>query len=98
MTEPKIDVVRNDQADRYEIHVDGELSGFTAIEVEPDATVMPHTEIDGKFEGRGLSKVLIQRALDDLRSRGDKIVPTCPAVARFINKHPEYADLVTARS
>jgi len=98
MTEPKIDVVRNDQADRYEIHVDGELAGFTVIEVEPDATVMPHTEIDGKFEGRGLSKVLIQRALDDLRSRGDKIVPTCPAVARFINKHPEYADLVTARS
>jgi len=98
MTEPKIAVLRNDQAHRYEIHVDGELAGFTVIEVGPEATVMPHTEIDGRFEGRGLSKVLIQRALDDLRARGDKVVPVCAAVVRFIAKHPEYADLVTARS
>lgn len=98
MTEPKIDVVRNDEADRYEIHVDDELAGFTVIQVDPDATVMPHTEVDEKFEGRGLSTVLIQRALDDLRSRGDKVVPTCQAVARFIDKHPDYADLVTARN
>jgi len=97
MTEPNIEVDRNDDAHRYEIHVDGELAGFTVIEPGAGVTVMPHTEIDDKFGGRGLSTILIQRALDDLRARGDKIVPSCPAVARFIAKHADYADLVVSR-
>jgi predicted GNAT family acetyltransferase len=94
MTTPQIDVVRNEDAGRYEIRVDGEVAGFTLIEVRADVTVMPHTEIDERFAGRGLATQLVKGALDDLRARGDKIVPRCPLVRAFIAKHPEYQDLV----
>lgn len=37
---------------------------------------------------------LIRGTLDQLRARGTKLVPQCPFMAAFIDKHPEYADLV----
>ncbi|MFC6714248.1 GNAT family N-acetyltransferase [Branchiibius cervicis] len=33
-------------------------------------------------------------ALDDLREKGVHVVPSCPYVRRWIDQHPEYADLV----
>ena len=33
-------------------------------------------------------------ALDDIRARGLVVVPLCPFVARYVERHPEYDDLV----
>ena len=41
-----------------------------------------------------LVRVLRRHALDDARSEGLNVIPTCPAVARYIAQNPEYADLV----
>lgn len=92
-----IEVTRNEGDGRYEIRVDGVLAGLTVIQVGsgPDgATVMPHTEIDEQFGGRGLATTLVRSALDDIRARGDKVVATCPLVRRFIEKNPDYQDLL----
>ncbi|MEW6420481.1 MAG: GNAT family N-acetyltransferase [Deinococcota bacterium] len=37
---------------------------------------------------------MVQAALDDTRAQGCRVVPACPFVAAFIQKHPGYADLV----
>jgi hypothetical protein len=37
----------------------------------------------------------VEGALDDLRARGLALVPLCPFVAGYIERHPGYADLVT---
>ena len=58
------------------------------------ARELPHTVVDSKFRGEGLSKPLIKFALDDARGDNLSVVPSCPAVARYIVQHPEYKDLV----
>jgi predicted GNAT family acetyltransferase len=45
-------------------------------------------------EGSGVGSALVAGALDDIRSRGLRVVPLCPFVAAFIRRHSEYADLV----
>ncbi|MEO6887249.1 MAG: GNAT family N-acetyltransferase [Jatrophihabitantaceae bacterium] len=87
-------VTRNDELGRYEIRVDGELAGFTEFVVGPEVTELPHTEVDSKFAGQGLAKVLIGGALDDFRERGTKIIAQCEFVAGFIAKNPAYQDLL----
>lgn len=79
---------------RYVIIVDGEEAGFAAYEPTEDALDFNHTVVHEQFQGKGLSKPLIQAALDDVRANRGTIIPTCSAVARFIEKNPEYADLV----
>ena len=89
------DVRRNDDAGRYELWLDGDLVGHTRFAPRPDgALVFPHTEIDEERRGEGLGGELIAGALDDVRSRGESIVPECRAVAGFIDDNPAYADLV----
>jgi uncharacterized protein len=89
------DVRRNDDEGQYEIWVDGGPVGRTEFRIRDDGVlVFPHTEIDGDRRGQGLAGQLVEAALDDVRSRGEKIVAQCPVVAGFVDDHPEYADLL----
>ena len=36
----------------------------------------------------------MKSALDDVRARSRMIVPLCPFVASYIDRHGEYADLI----
>lgn len=87
-------VVVNEDAGRYEIQVDGETAGFSQFRVKGTVATFPHTEISPEYEGQGLASTLIRHALDDMRARGMTVVPRCPFVRAFIEKHPEYQDLV----
>lgn len=87
-------IEHNANADRYEVYVDGEPAGFTQARLDGDVVVMDHTEIDDRFSGQGLGGELVGAALDDLRAAGRTVRPTCSYVQRFIDEHPDYADLV----
>jgi predicted GNAT family acetyltransferase len=87
-------VVANEDEDRYEIFVDGELAGYTEARVDGDVVLFPHTQIESQHEGQGLASQLIREALDDVRSKGLRVIATCPFVRRFIQQHPEYQDLL----
>jgi predicted GNAT family acetyltransferase len=92
---PTIDVVRNDDLARYEIRVDGNVVGFSEYRPRPgNRQVFVHTEIDPEYRGQDLAALLVEGALDDSRRLGYTVVPVCPFVRRFIDEHPEYADLV----
>ncbi|WP_019202153.1 GNAT family N-acetyltransferase [Tsukamurella sp. 1534] len=87
-------VVRNDAEGRYDITVNGELAGFTQFVDRGEQRIFPHTELDEKFSGRGLSSTLVHDALADTRAAGKRVVPVCPLVAKYVSKHPEVADIV----
>jgi hypothetical protein len=87
-------VVENADEGRYEIVVDGEVAGFTRVDIDGDVATFPHTEIASEFEGHGLASELIRGALDDVRSKGLRVVARCPFVRAFIDKNPEYQDLL----
>jgi uncharacterized protein len=79
---------------RYEIHSDGRLAGYVIYGSRPKLIALVHTEILPEFEGKGLGSELVREALDDARSRGMGVLPFCPFANGWIERHPEYADLV----
>ncbi|MFF3916819.1 GNAT family N-acetyltransferase [Streptomyces sp. NPDC001852] len=86
-------VEHNDAMHRYEILVDGERAGLTAYRDRGEQRVFYHTEVDDAFAGRGLASRLVKEALTDVRESGKRVVPVCPYVAKFLNKHEEFADI-----
>jgi len=90
------DVRDNPELERFEIHVDGALAGFTQYRQRRNLIAFVHTEIDPSYEGQGLGSVLVKHALDEARKRELAVLPFCPFVRGYIERHPDYLDLVPA--
>ena len=85
----------NPQQTRYEARIDGELAGFAEYHLTDRLVVFTHTEVDERFEGRGVGSALARYALDDVRADGSRqVLPLCPFIKGWIGKHPDYQDLV----
>jgi predicted GNAT family acetyltransferase len=87
-------IADNPQRQRFEILVDGELAGFVTYRRQPGQIEFIHTEIDDRFEGQGLGGKLVAFVLDDARGNGLAVLPSCPFVKDYIQRHREYVDLV----
>ena len=89
-----IRVVDAQERSRFEIHVDGEVAGFSEYRRRPGRIAFIHTLIDPRFEGHGLGSQLVSSALSAARSEGLSVLPFCPFVRGYIAGHAEYLDLV----
>jgi uncharacterized protein len=84
---------------RYELRVGGEVAGFVDYRfAAEDRIVLVHTEVDERFEGHGVGSRLARGVLDDARAHGWQVVPRCPFIAEYIERHPEYQDLTRSRA
>lgn len=88
------DTVRNNtDENRYELSVDGHLAA-TYYRIADGVITFVHTEVPDALAGRGVGSKLVKGALDQVRAAGLKVVPQCPFVRAYIEKHPDYADLL----
>jgi predicted GNAT family acetyltransferase len=78
---------------KYTIAVEGETVGLAAVADRGNQRVFYHTEVEERFGGRGLANILVGEALEASRVDGKRVVPVCPMVAAFIEKHPEFRDI-----
>ena len=81
-------------AERYEIRDGDRLLGIAAYQRRGDEVRFTHTEVNPDAGESGLGSKLVRAALDDVRGRGLTVVPLCPFVRGWIERHPDYADLV----
>ncbi|MDK3258792.1 GNAT family N-acetyltransferase [Blastococcus capsensis] len=82
------------ESDRFEIRNGERVLGVAAYQRRGDTLVFTHTEVDPDAGQSGLGSTLVRAALDEVRSRGGAVVPRCSFVAGWIERHPDYADLV----
>ena len=68
--------------------------GIAGVMCLAGLVLLIHTEVAEAVEGQGLGSRLVRGALDDIRARGLKVAPVCPFVLSYLERHPEYADLV----
>ncbi len=93
-----VQIAITDDADsqRYVVRVDGRRAGLLQYRLRPELIELVHTEIYEEFEGRGLGSQLISFALNEARERGLAVLPFCPFVNDYIQRHRQYVELVPA--
>ncbi len=82
---------------RYEALLDGERVGLADYVRTGGTVAFVHTEVDPSLGGRGIGGMLARTALDDARAEGLAVLPRCPFIKGWIDRHPDYADLVPVR-
>jgi len=88
-----VDVRRLDAEHAYVAEVDGRTVANLVYTERDDRLVLVETVVLPAMRGRGIATSLVAGALDDIRARGERIEVECPVVARFIARHPAYAEL-----
>lgn len=87
--------VRDDpERHRFVAEVDGEVAGFAVYHVRGGRYLFVHTEIDPAHEGKGIGSQLARAALDEVRGRGARVVPICPFIGAWVDRHADYGGLV----
>ena len=81
---------------RYEaLDESGAVAGFAKYHQRDGRVVFTHAEVDDAFEGQGVGSALARGSLDKVRAAGNPVVVECEFIASYIEKHPEYQDLLT---
>ncbi|MGB6350105.1 MAG: GNAT family N-acetyltransferase [Pseudolabrys sp.] len=82
----------NRERHRFELDADGHIA-FSNYKRSDGVLTILHTEVPKELEGHGVGSVLVRGVLDTARAEGLKVVPICPFVKAYMDRHPEYADL-----
>lgn len=86
--------VRDNKAlSRFELDIDKGVA-FASYRRTASAVIITHTETPRAMRGRGVASELVDGALQLIRAEGSKVVAGCGFVVDYLEKHPEFADLV----
>jgi predicted GNAT family acetyltransferase len=83
----------NKTESRFELNVEGAIA-FANYRLAPSTVIITHTETPRALRGRGIASALVKGALELIRADGLKVVAGCGFVADYLQKHPEFSDLV----
>ena len=83
----------NTERNRFELDADGHIA-FSNYKSADGVLTILHTEVPKALEGHGTGSALIRGVLDIARSQGLKVIAVCPFAKSYIERHPEYADLL----
>ncbi len=90
------EVTNNTELSRYEAHIDGELAGFAEYHLRSSSIVFTHTEV--LVPGQRVGGAIVRQSLDQIRAAGVyDVIPECPFYKAWLEKHPDYAELVHVR-
>lgn len=89
-----MEVTRNEKRHRFEVDTGEGIGVLEYSEPEVGVLDLQHTNVPEAARGRGAGDALVRAALDYARESGDKVIPTCPYVAAWIGRHPEYKEMI----
>ncbi|WP_114492956.1 GNAT family N-acetyltransferase [Candidatus Ulvibacter alkanivorans] len=86
-------VTQNEARKRFEAEVNNKLALIEYIKTK-DKIYLTHTEVPNELEGQGIASSMVKQVLNRIREQELALIPLCPFVAGYVNRHPEYASLL----
>lgn len=91
MADPQITRDDTDTKGRYVARVD-EVEGegeLTFSKASATLIIVDHTGVPDSMRGMGIAAALAQRAIEDARANGQKIMPLCPFMRSYMDRHKD---------
>ncbi|MCD0443382.1 N-acetyltransferase [Glycomyces sp. A-F 0318] len=89
-----VEVTDVPEQSRYEARIDGETVGFADYRRKDGTITFSSTHVEESAQDAGVGSALARHSLDAARAAGEQVVPVCPFYAGWIERHPDYADLL----
>ena len=83
----------NDTLHRLELEIEGSIA-FIEYKLTHDLLFLIHTEVPPALKGKGAGNAIVEKTLQFAKDNNYKIIPLCDFVRRYLEKHPEWNDIV----
>jgi predicted GNAT family acetyltransferase len=92
-----VKVEHREHEHRFIIRVDNEEAELTYTRPGPALIDIQHTYVPPSARGQGVAEALAAEAFQYAREQGDRVIPSCPFVRKWLASHPDEAALVDRR-
>lgn len=82
----------NAAASRFELEVEGAIA-YVDYHHEGAILHLDYAKVPPELAGRGLGSRLVRETLEFVAGRGERVVPVCGFIARFMRENPEFDGL-----
>lgn len=90
-----IEIRHDEESERFVAVVDGAEAVVQYGRPDEQTIDLFRTYTPEALRGRGIAGHVVEAALEYAQAQGLRVLPTCPYVSRFVEKHPEYRALLT---
>ena len=87
-----IEVTHNEDANRFETVIDGQLSKLDYT-INGDTIVMTHVGVNPAHRGNGVAAKITQTALEYAKEKSLRVIPMCSYVGAYIRRNKQYMEL-----
>lgn len=88
------DVRHDPDARRFTVTELGHEAYLEYYELPDGAVDYAHTYTPQEVRGRGIATAIIREALEWARANDRTVVPGCPFVRTYVDRHPEYESVI----
>jgi predicted GNAT family acetyltransferase len=88
----ELEITHNPAESRFETWIEGKLSKLDYME-NGGTIVMMHVGVNPEHRGQGVAGKLTEVALEYAREKSLRVIPTCPYIAAYIRRNPQYVEL-----
>lgn len=88
-------VIDNPARQRYELEIAGQIA-FINYQRAAGVVTMTYAKVPAELNGQGIGSMLVEGALQLARAQGEQVVPLCSFIAAYMDRHPEYSDLLAS--
>ena len=90
-------MIHNPEKSRFEADLNGDIAVLVYMKVG-DTLIFHHTEVPEALEGQGIASQLAKFGLDYVKQNEITAAALCPFVKRYVEKHPEYQNLLKLKA
>lgn len=88
-----MEVLHDKKNNRFVINIDG-LDSFVEYSLNEKEMNLYHTYTPPQLRGKGLAEKVVRAAIEYAKENKLKVIPSCSYVAAFMQRHPEYSELL----
>jgi predicted GNAT family acetyltransferase len=90
-----VNIEFNDKNGNFNISSqDKKVATMTFVFAGLDKIIIDHTEVSPEFNGKGLGKKLVEKAVEVAREKKWTIIPLCPFAKKTFDRNPQYKDVL----
>ena len=88
-----MNVVNNKIKKQFELIVKGHIARIV-YEIKNDTIFLVSTQVPDELSGQGIGSKLVNQSLELIKDMNLKVVPVCPFIKTWFNRHPEKENLL----